>query len=351
MEAARPFLERLDAEARKLLVAVARPVSFVKGSCVVRQGELARGAYVMRDGRAEAAVSLPGGEKLLVAKLGPGNVVGEMALIERGTCTATVTATADVEGWFLEREDFRALVAQREPAALRVQHALTLMLSDKLRSLNAKVLQVPAPEDRPASRRGNGPDPLAGVKRVKQASFDFGAFLRLLPVFEGFDEPEIAEVLAASRLLELPRGHGVFGAGQPSDACFVVLRGAVEVSAVHAKRETERRMAVLGPGQIFGFMSLLHSGKHGSAARVREQALLLEIPRKGFEGLYYGTSPASSCLRRAIQRSLLDSLGQTNRHLSRLISLARLRGARKEGDKLETAYGGQIVAAPEPGQA
>jgi hypothetical protein len=55
----------------------------------------------------------------------------------------------------------------------------------------------------------------------------------------------------------------------------------------------------------------------------------------------------STVLHHAIQRSLLASLGQTNRHLTRLISLARLRGAEKVGDRLETALGGQIVAAPE----
>ncbi len=127
------FLERLDSEARDLLLAVARPVSHAKGERLVRHGDPSRGAYVLREGAAEATVTLPGGEKLSVAKFGAGAVFGEMALIERGTCTATVTATESLAGWFIERDDFRALVAQRVPGALRVQHTLTLVLSDKLR--------------------------------------------------------------------------------------------------------------------------------------------------------------------------------------------------------------------------
>src|SRR5438876_10713992 len=141
------FLERLDDEARNLLLAVARPVAHSKGERLVRHGDPSRGAYVLREGSAEATVSLPGGEKLTVAKFGTGAVFGEMALIERGTCTATVTATESLSGWFIERDDFRALVAQRVPGALRVHHTLTLVLSDKLRSLNAKVLEVPTTED------------------------------------------------------------------------------------------------------------------------------------------------------------------------------------------------------------
>ncbi len=342
-DSSKPFLERLDDAARNLLLSVARSASFAKGARLVRQGEASRGAYVLREGGVEATVVLPGGETLTVAKLDAGDVFGEMALIERGTCTATVSARTNVEAWFIEREDFRSLIAQRDPTALSVQHAVTLILSDKLRALNAKVLEVPAPEDRPAARKSNGVDPLADVKRLKKASFDYKAFLPHLPFFEGFDAGEIAEILDVSTLLELPRGQPVFTSGQASTACFIVVRGAVEIYAQHSKRE--RRVAVLGPGQLLGYMSALERNSRGSDAVVREAALLLEIPREAFEKLYFGNSAASTKLHRVIQKSLLSSLGQTNRHLTRLISHARLRGADKEGAELEKAYSGQIIAA------
>jgi CRP/FNR family cyclic AMP-dependent transcriptional regulator len=339
------FLDRLDGEARDLLLAVARPVAHSKGERLVRHGDPSRGAYVVREGAAEATVTLPGGEKLSVARFAAGGVFGEMALIERGTCTATVTATEKLVGWFIERDDFRALVAQRVPGALRVQHTLTLVLSDKLRQLNAKVLEVAAAEDKPA-HKSNCADPLAGVKRAKKASFDFKPFLPHLPIFEGFDAAEIAEIVALANILELPRGQKIFTAGQSSSACFIVVRGAVEIQAQHEKRE--RRMAVLGPGQLLGYMSALEKTAHGSDAVVRENALLLEIPAKDFESLYFGAGPASTKLHRVIQKSLLSSLGQTNRHLTRLISQARLRGADKEGAELEKAYSAQVIT-PDPG--
>ena len=335
------FLERLDTEARELLLGVARPLTHAKSERLVRHGEASRGAYILREGAAEATVTLPGGEKLSVAKFGAGAVFGEMALVERGTCTATVTATEKLAGWFIEREDFRALVAQRAPAALRVQHALTLVLSDKLRQLNAKVLEVPAAEDRPAGK-SNAADPLAGVKRLKKAAFDYESFLPLLPIFEGFDRAEIDEIVRVSTLLELARGQGVFAVGQPSTACFIVVRGAVEIIARHEKRE--RRMAVLGPGQLLGYMSALEKSAHGSDAIVREDALILEIPAKDFEALYFSASAVAIKLHRAIQKSLLSSMAQTNRHLTRLISQARLSDADREGERLEKARGEQITA-------
>src|SRR6187200_522204 len=159
--AARSFLEGLDDEARELLMSVAAPISFTVGSTLVRHGDPARGAYVLRQGSVEANVTLPGGETLTVARLGAGGVFGEMSLVEQGTCTATVRATAPVDGWFVASEDFRALVSRRQPAATRLQHALTLTLAEKLAALNAQLRDCAAPEDRPARGASAGIDPLA----------------------------------------------------------------------------------------------------------------------------------------------------------------------------------------------
>jgi len=310
---------------------------------LVRHGEAARGAYVLRSGSAEAVVTLPGGDRLVVAKVAPGGVFGEMALVERGRCTATVIATANVDGWFLEREDFRALVAQRNPAARRVQHTLTLILADKLQQVNARVLECPAAEDRPARGAPASPAALSGVRRSKRAGFDLRAFLPKLPLFEDFEDFEIDEAVACASVLELERGQAIFGIGEPAAACFIVVRGAIEITARHGS--LERRLAVLGPGQLAGFIAVLEGRAHGAAASTRETATLLELAGEDFRRLYEGQSSAATKLHHAIHGNLLASLGHTNRTLTRLISMARLRGARREGDALQAAYCAQIVAA------
>jgi len=314
----------------------------MKGARLVRHGESARGAWVLRSGGAEAVLTLPGGDALVVATLGAGAIFGEMALVESGTCTATVSATENLDGWFIEREDLRALVAQRAPAALRVQHAVTLVLSERLRMLNRKVMEIACNDDRPAPPAESTQDPLAGVARARRAGFDYRAFLPKLPFFEGCDDAEIDEIIAGAGLLELPRGHDIFVPGQGADACYLVVRGAVEVRVRHETRE--RRLALLGPGQLFGFMSMLEGGAHGALARAREQALLLEFPRARFEAMYFGSSAAAARLHRAIERSLMGSIARTNRQLTRLLSQARLRAARPVSRQLELAYFGQLWA-------
>jgi CRP-like cAMP-binding protein len=309
----------------------------------VRHAELARGAYVLRSGDVEAVVTLPGGESLTVARLGAGSVFGEMALIELGTCTATVRAVSAVDGWFIAHEDFRAVVSQRGAVAVRLQHAVTMILAEKLAALNAKLVAAPAQEDQVARRAAPPSDPLAGVARMRKAPFDAGGFLPRLPAFQHFSADEIDEAIAPASYVELARGQALFSAGSAARAAFIVVRGAVEIVAPEG--ECERRMAVLGPGQLVGFLSVLAARAHSTHAFARESALLLEFPAEAFCELYFGSSGASARLRHAVQASLLASIARTNRSLTRLISQQKLEAARRGASELEAAYHAQLTTA------
>jgi CRP-like cAMP-binding protein len=335
--------DALQQSALAPLLAVAREVSFTKGARLVRQGETARGAFLIRSGEAEAQVSLPGGGMLTVAQFRDGDMFGEMALIERGVCSATVVAKTNVDGWFVGRDDFRAMVASRDARGLEVQRAITRTLAERLRALNAKVREHPAQEDRPVREPPPASDPLANVKRSNRASFDWKAFVPILPFFEGFDADETEELIASAKVLELARGAWLFAQGQPAPTCFLMLRGAAEVFTQAKGRE--RRVAIAGPGELVGYMATLDGVAHGGNARVRESAALLEFSREALLGIYNGASAASVSLQHAIQRSLLKSLARTNTLLTRLISHDRLAKASDKAQELEAALHGQIWRA------
>lgn len=336
------FLDSLEPESRAQLLSVARPVSFVVGSTLVRHGEAARGAYVLREGTVDAVVTLPGGESLTVAQLGAGSIFGEMALIELGSVTATVRATSNVDGWFVAHEDFRALVSQCHPAAIRLQHAITAILAGKVAALNARLLACPAAEDRPA-RPLAADDPLSKVSRSPRAPFDATGFLPRLPAFERFSADELDEVACHGAWLDLPRGHGIFSAGADASAAFLVVRGAVEIIAVRDGRE--RRVAVLGPGQLVGYMSVLREAAHSTHAFAREAAVLMEFAAAEFREMYFGTSRASARLRGAVQSSLLGAMARTNRALTRLLSQAKLEASHRTEVELERAFHAQLTTA------
>jgi CRP-like cAMP-binding protein len=320
------------------LVSIARALAFAKGARLVRQGEPSRGAFLIRAGSVEAQVALPGGGMLTVAELGPDEMFGEMALIERGVCSATVMARSDVEAWFIERDDFRAMVASRDSAALELQRDITRVLAAKLRALNAKVRSHGAAEDRPARAA-----PKADLSAAKAPAFDWAEYLPLLRFFEGFERAEITDVAAIGRAIELARGAWLFAPGDAPGSCFLVVRGAVEI--VSRLNGLERRVAVSGPGELVGYLAVLEGGAHAAAARVRERACLLELPAAHFVALYHGSSAVSVKVQHAIHASLLRSLARTNNLLSRLISHARLAAAPRQAVELETALHGQLWRA------
>jgi CRP-like cAMP-binding protein len=315
------------------LLSIGREVGFRQGERLVRQGEPSRGAFVIRQGEVEAQVALPGGGMLAVAQLGAGDMFGEMALIERGVCSASVVACSDVAGWFIERDDFRAMVASRDPAALEIQRSVTQVLAHKLRALNARVRAHPAAEDRPAKTDST-------IEKSPPA-FEWQRFLQILPLFESFDEHERVELIQEAAVFELPRSAALFRTGEPADACFVVLRGALEIFS--RTGNLERRIALAGPGELVGYLAVLERAPHAASARVRESACLMEFPAAQFLRHYHGDSSTSVSLQQAIHRSLLRALARTNTQLTRLISHARLTAASGEAAELEKALHGQIL--------
>ncbi len=285
-------------------------------------------------------MTAPGGERFVVARLDAGAILGEMALVEAGTCSATVVATTNVDGWFLAHEDFRALVSQRSAAARELQHAVTLVLAERLRALNGRLSALATPEDRPARAASAPEGVLAGVERARRASFDLPAFLPRLAFFDRFLAEEIDEVLAVSHILEAARGAMLHAPGSPANAVFIVARGAVEI--VRPLAGLERRVAVLGPGRPLGFMGVLLGTAHGSHAWVHEASTIIEIPAEAFRGLYFGEQASATRVRAAVQRSLLESMGRTNRALTRLATHARLGARASEAEKYEAAGAAQL---------
>jgi CRP-like cAMP-binding protein len=315
----------LDKSDAAQLLAMAQPVSFAAGSRMVRHGEPSRGAYVIRKGRIQARVTLPGGGEKTVVELADGSMFGEMSLLDNGQSIASVFAVTDVNGWFIERNLFRGLIAGRNPAALAIQRTITAGLVARLGIMNGELQRQIAPEDRPVSAPAPLHDPLAKTPRTDCGSFEFRRFLSLLPFFAGFTDDEIDRVVSSGKVLEVVRGQWLFAAGQPSNACYLIVRGAVEANVFIGDRV--RRLAVLGPGSLIGYMGILADAPHNANTVARENSLLLEFPAGEFLSLYRGMSGAEVKTQHAIQCNLLQSLSRSYSQLSRLVTQERLSEA------------------------
>jgi CRP/FNR family transcriptional regulator, cyclic AMP receptor protein len=102
--------------------------AFPEGAVVLEEGASGTSFFVIGEGNATVSV---GGE--LVATLGPGDYFGEMAVVDEGVRSASVTAATDLRSYFLTPWDFRPLVEEHPQLAW----ALLQNLARRLRAAQA----------------------------------------------------------------------------------------------------------------------------------------------------------------------------------------------------------------------
>ena len=105
--------------------------TFNAGDTVAAEGEGGAGFFVIESG--EAAVAVGGEER---GRLGPGDYFGDIALIDMGSRTATVTAESDLHCYGLTFWDFRPLVESDARIAWPLLQAMAKRLREAEASTN-----------------------------------------------------------------------------------------------------------------------------------------------------------------------------------------------------------------------
>ena len=321
-----PLFAGLDADELGYVLRAAQQLEFASGALMARQGQNADTALFLQHGRAQMMNMLPGGGETVVGELGPGSVLGEMALLDSGVRFSNVVAREPTACLSMKREVFHMLIAQGNRTVLAINHRITLALCQRLRELNSKILAVSTPEHLPPALANR-------THQRVSCRFDFRAFLGLLPAFRQCSVEEIDGLLQVAQVFELPRGALLFEAGAPSTACYMVLRGALEISREH--NGALRRIGILGPGRLCGILAMIEGQPHSMSAVAREDVTLMEVPQLAFQRIYSGEARGARHFQQAINRELLQSLSRTNNHLTRLISQARIRNHLQHADELQ----------------
>jgi CRP-like cAMP-binding protein len=112
------------------------------GDALFRQGEQAEALYIVENGELEVRAQGTLGEEVVLAMLGAGTVVGEMAILEGTPRSATVEALSDVRVFELARADFEALRAERSRAAYKLILNLAQTMGERRRQTDARVEEV-----------------------------------------------------------------------------------------------------------------------------------------------------------------------------------------------------------------
>jgi CRP-like cAMP-binding protein len=103
--------------------------------------------------------------------------------------------------------------------------------------------------------------------------------LRRAGIFQGVD-PEAVEALAKEfKTVEAPRGTTLFNEGDPGDSLYIVLAGKVKLGR-RSPDGRENLVAVMGPSDQFGELSLFDPGPRTATATVVTDARLAILPKE-----------------------------------------------------------------------
>ena len=310
-------LDESEAEDLAIMATITR---YVSGSRIFNQGEPADTLYVVQNGEIKVAVRTPGDDLLELTRLEAGEVLGDMALLPKTKRTATATAATDVVLISFDRQALQHFILANNAAGLKIHFQFAMLVSKRIRKITSTIgdsntLAVPA---KPVS-------PLRPAK--KGVSSCYRQMIGHMPFFDSFTENEIEKIAGLLTEHHIGRGQLVFSQNSLGDSCFLIARGAVEITIIHGLGK--QRLAVFGPGRIFGEMCLLDGGVRSATCTVRENAVILELTAEVFNDLVQSGSELALKVLMAINRNLAYILQKAN---ARLVALDLYGGVEPRGE-------------------
>ncbi|HDQ71669.1 MAG TPA: cyclic nucleotide-binding domain-containing protein [Chloroflexi bacterium] len=128
-----PDMEQDDLKA---LANVANQRNYSSDEVLCCEGDIGDTLYVIVSGQAEVTKQLDDEESTVLNRPGPGDFVGEIALVQETTRTATVRTVAPTTVLEINREDFVEMLHQSAPMAVRVM----LTISPRLREIDQSLI-------------------------------------------------------------------------------------------------------------------------------------------------------------------------------------------------------------------
>ena len=128
------WFEDLDQRALDAVSNAAIEQHYAPGQEIVRQGDTGVGAFIVRTGKVEI-VQEHGGRETRIATLGPGDVLGEMALLDEFPRSATARALEPTTCLGIQRWHFRGILESHPQIAL----ALLPILSRRIRAAEGRL--------------------------------------------------------------------------------------------------------------------------------------------------------------------------------------------------------------------
>ncbi len=229
------------------------------GESIIHEGEVGTSMFVVIEGSFAVVREVEGKKPRKVAKMGPGTIFGEMALVTRAPRLATITSEED--GLLLELD--RAML-------------------DELETDHPKIREV--------------------VDEYYRARL-IANLMRSSEVFRAFPPPAIKHFVAGCEVRTVKPGTTLLVQGAPDDGVFVVLRGRCEV--VHETDEFgEQSYPDAREGDVLGEISTVQGRPCTATVRAVTESVLLHIAPAAFVMLFKAFPKVQRTLSELVEERL-----------------------------------------------
>ena len=208
---------------------------FPAGAPIIHEGGRGDVCYVLGSGEAAVVSRDLIGQEVMLATLGPGAVVGEVALLRDSPRTATVRAISDVHAYSLTRADFLQLEATCPDFARHLRRHVDLLGID--------------------------------------------TFLRRASLFARLPRETVRALAGYLTPVRAPAGAPVVLEGDPGDSFYLIRTGRVAVE------KGGRQVQTLEAGDFFGEVALLTEGPRTATVRALTDTDLLALDKATFDAV------------------------------------------------------------------
>lgn len=228
---------------------------------VLREGEPGQSFFVLARGRAEVVKHLAQGGEQRLAELGDGAIFGEMALVSASPRTATVRCLTDCD--LLEFD--RAALAAASQEVVTVAAALDKFTRERL----------------------------------------LNNLLSTAPLFRPLDRKQRFDLIRRFTAHDVAAGVTIVDEGAPGRGLFVLLSGEVDV----AKRDGSSKvlLATLGPGDVFGEISLVNDEPTSASVTAATQSTVLFLAKEVFLRLIEAVPDIDEYIRNLGEERQMDT--------------------------------------------
>jgi len=101
-------------------------------------------------------------------------------------------------------------------------------------------------------------------------------FLQGIPIFAGVDDAALLSIADTVQESVVPAGSVIVSEGEPGNRMFIVHSGRVEV-VKHLAKPTETLLAVFGPKDFMGEMSIIECVTRSASVRAIEETRLFGL--------------------------------------------------------------------------